>query len=120
MNRDLAWDAEPTRPFSFAHGVFGVIGQPLAVVTQWYLPLTEAVAMFAARLPQDGTHWPEAGTWAQVLDAAEHQVLAYFNNGEITAWRGCAAGFAELYKVHQPLDVAIWELEAQGVLRDLA
>lgn len=114
----MEWEAElPTEGLVFQMGLTRWV-MPTAV--QYDLTIERAVELLVSQLPKDGSHKPPDGTWAVVMDQFQNVIVGYVAHGPTPGWRGIAAGFAELAKQHDPLDVALYELEAQGALRDLS
>lgn len=114
----MEWDAElPTDRVMFQMGL-----------TRWMMPtlslfdltIGRALELLASQLPKDGSHKPPDGTWAAVLDQHQNILCGYVAHGPTPSWRGIAAAFAELAKYHDPADVLMYELEAQGALGDLS
>lgn len=86
------------------HGVFEVWGS-----------LDEAIARFASHgLPQ------REGSYCWVLDSANVVILGYVTSVEAALqqgthgwWIGVEAAFQELERLHDPMEVAIWETMAK-------
>jgi hypothetical protein len=114
----MEWDAElPTEGLMFQMGLTRWVNP---VYAQFDLAPDEALKLLAAQLPKDGSHRPPDGTWAAVMDRFTNVVVGFVAHGPTPSWRGIAAGFAELAKYHDPADVLMYELEAQGALGDLS
>jgi hypothetical protein len=99
------WVYRPDPPFRVI--VFnGDSGTMIALHT--FDTLREAVAWFVRF--QIG---PMNGRIAGVLDA-NHQILVGYKRTNVTEWFGTAIGFEEFAFHHDPLSVAVWEIEAQA------
>lgn len=114
----MEWDAElPTEGLMFQMGLTRWV---MPTMSQFDLAIGRALELLASQLPKDGSHKPPDGTWAVVMDRHQNVIVGYVAHGPTPGWRGIAAGFTELAKYHDPLDVALYELEAQGALGDLS
>ena len=95
---DEEWDYEPLLPLSFCWG--HLEGEDLEIIQGGILSygdLESAIAALSFRLPA------EPLTWASVLDAQEHPVMAFIHqeSGELS-WRGCKLAFDQLARWWTP------------------
>ena len=98
------WIYQPDPPFQ----VIAICGDDDKIIALHdFDTLPQAVAWFVRFNigPMNGRH-------AGVLDA-NSQILVGYRRTDQTEWFGTAIGFAELALHHDPLSVAIWEVEAQ-------
>ena len=57
---------------------------------------------------------PRSGQWCIVLDDKGKCIMGWVADSEGTIWTGCEYVFRVLERIHEPVDVALWEQNARA------
>lgn len=105
------WEYEPIPPFIL---VSHPIGEPTGG-WKMVVDFDDAMVNFAEFVPPK-LHWV-----GYLVDADHKIVIAwtYPDPDYYPQWTGCRSAFDRLATLHEPVEVAFWEMQAQCVFKDL-